>query len=85
MEALCKDLRIPSQACHAIFLTLDGCEAQDKRFIPVAWSRIARVLDRFSVSAEAPEVQLFARHYAKAIRRMSVVEPGEEEDYDGEV
>jgi hypothetical protein len=44
---------------HAIFLTLDGREADEKNFRPVGWSRVARVLDKFAEQAQPPVVKLF--------------------------
>jgi hypothetical protein len=65
-------LSIPQEARHAIFLTINGSKPMNVNFHPVAWYRIARVLDIFAQSCEAPEVELFTRHYAKAVRRLSV-------------
>jgi hypothetical protein len=55
---------------HAIFLTLDGRKADEEKFRPVGWSRIARVLDNFAEKAQPPVVKLFARHYAEALRKL---------------
>jgi hypothetical protein len=85
LQAKRKELRVPEEACHAIFLTLDGSEAKNKNFRSVGWNRIAKVLDQFATLAEPPEVKLFARHYAKAIRKLSVVECEEQEVEDAKV
>lgn len=69
-----KELDVPEAACHAFFLTLDGTRAKCERFRSVGWNRIAKTLDRFADQAEPTEVKLFARHYAKAVRMMSVAE-----------
>jgi hypothetical protein len=80
-----KDLGIPEDACHAIFLTLDGSKARNESFRSISWNRIARVLDNFALEAEPPEVRLFARHCAKAVRKMSVVQLEEPEVENGMV
>lgn len=80
-----RELGVPEDACHAIFLTLDGTKAENENFHSLRWSRIAIILDRFAESAEPLDVKLFARHYAKAIRKMSVMEREEIEADDAEV
>jgi hypothetical protein len=71
---------------HAVFLTLDGFKATDEHFRPVAWHRVADVLDRFASEAKAPEAQLFACHYAKIVRDLAIVHRAQtaKEDADGE-
>jgi hypothetical protein len=69
-----KELSVSASACHAIFLTLDGHKAVNSNYRSVGWFRIARILDRFSELAKPPEVKLFARHYAKAVRRLSAAQ-----------
>jgi hypothetical protein len=85
LQARRKQLGVPESHCHAIFLTLDGSLASNDHFRPVAWSRIARVLDKFADQAEPVEVKLFVRHYAKAIRGLSVAVHEEAEADDGDL
>jgi hypothetical protein len=85
LQARAEELVIPKKARHAIFMTLDGSAAEDeKHFISFSWSRMARVLDKFAEKAEALEVVLFARHYAKALRRLTAVYTMVEEIENGE-
>jgi hypothetical protein len=81
-----RDLGIAASNTHAVFLTLGGAEATNRYFHPVAWHRVADVLDRFAREAKAPEAQLFACHYAKAVRDLSIVHRAQtaKEDTDGE-
>jgi hypothetical protein len=82
-----KDLGVPKENSHAIFLTLDGTAPEDKRFRrfrPVRWGRIAHVFENFEKEAQPNEVKLFARHYAKAVRKLSAAEPIEKEPQYGE-
>ena len=69
-----QELGVPEKARHGVFLTLDGCEAKNTGFLAIAWNRVARVLDQFANQAEPNDVKLFARHYAKAVRRLCVVD-----------
>ncbi len=74
-------LRIACEARHAIFLTLDGSSpGAGEHFVSLTWSRIARLLEKFADRAESPEVALFARHYANALRRLSASQTIEEEN-----
>jgi HSP20 family molecular chaperone IbpA len=63
-------LHVPWECSAAIFLTLDGASSRNSDFHPVGWSRIAAVFNRFADEAKPPDVKLFARHYANAIRKM---------------
>jgi hypothetical protein len=74
LEVRRKELGVPHTECHAIFLTLDGCRARNQNFCCVSWRRIAKVLDRFAENSPPLDVKLFARHYAKAIRKLSAVQ-----------
>jgi len=85
LQARRNELGVPESACHAIFLTLDGGKAKNKSFHSVGWNRIAKVLDKFALETEPPEVKLFARHYAKAVRKLSIVEREEIEAEDANV
>src|SRR5262245_18376962 len=80
-----KALNVPARSCHAVFLTLDGCKAQNANFSCVAWWRIASVLDHFAETAKPVDVKLFARHLAKAIRKQCAEEHQESEHEDAEV
>jgi hypothetical protein len=76
-----KELAVPPESRHAIFLTLDGRAAGDEdHFVPITWSRVARVLEKFADQAEAADVVLFSRHYAKALRRLSASYTGEKDN-----
>ena len=81
----CKELTVPKESCHAIFLTLDGRKAENPNFRSIGWNRIAQIMDQFAAEAQPPEVSLFARHYAKAIRKLCIVEREEMEDEDASV
>jgi hypothetical protein len=60
---------------HALFLTPDGRRPQDEHFRAVTWVQVARVVEKFAAIAKAPNVQLFAAHYAKALRQFVAAEP----------
>jgi len=79
-----EELGIPAANRHAIFLTLDGSKPENDKFQPVAWDRIAQVLEEFAQRARAPEVSLFARHYAAAVRKLAVSEPKAKEIEDAQ-
>jgi hypothetical protein len=85
LQARRRELGVPEDRCHALFLTLDGRRAQNVNFRSVGWNRIARILNKFADQAEPPEVKLFARHYSKAIRKLSAMEREEMEGDDGDV
>jgi hypothetical protein len=78
-------LDVPESARHGIFLTLDGRKARNESFVPVGWNRVAMVLDKFAFEAKPSEVQLFARHYAKAVRKLSILEHDEVEVDDADI
>jgi hypothetical protein len=80
-----KELNVPNETCHAIYLTLDGSNAKNANFSCFAWRRIANVLDRFADGACPADVKLFARHCAKTIRKLSAAEHEEREDEDADV
>ncbi len=79
MLARATELDVPDSACHAIFLTLEGTEAENQYFRPVRWMQVAKVLDKFAERTEPRNVQLFARHYAHALRKLSGLEREREE------
>ena len=54
---------------HAMYLTPSGAKPINPNFAPVSWQRVVRVLEAFAGQAKPPEVRLFARHYADAVRR----------------
>ncbi len=85
LQQRAKALGVSRSACHAIYLTLDGSEARNENFRSVSWNRIALVLDIFAEKAQPEEVRLFARHYAKAVRKLAIVERKGEEVLDVEV
>jgi hypothetical protein len=67
------DLNIPKANVHAFFLSPDGRSPVENNFIPLSWSQIAAVFERFADAAKPPDVKLFCKHYARALRR-SIVE-----------
>ena len=77
LQARRNELGVPEEACYAIFLTLDASKAMNINFRSIGWNRIAKVAEKFADRSKPPEVKLFARHYAKAIRELSVVERDE--------
>jgi hypothetical protein len=85
LEVRRKALAVPENQCHALFLTLDGTNAQNDQFRPIRWGRIARILGKFADRAEPPEVKLFAGHYARAIRKLSSIERAEMEADDADI
>ncbi len=74
LEARRKELGVQPEACHGVFLTVDGMSPNSERFLPVRWSRVANVFERFAVEAKPPQVRLFADHYSKVVKELSVVE-----------
>jgi len=82
LQARAKELNIAEQNVRAFFLTPDGRKPMNENFHPVKWKRIALVLERFADEAKPPEVKLFARHYADALKRFVLVERPTEENED---
>lgn len=68
---------------HAFFVSLDGKRPVNPRFTPTAWSRIGRVLHRFALEAKAPDVKVFAAHYAAILESHSAVTPNLLDDRNG--
>lgn len=66
-----------------LFLTPSGKAPENPDFRPISWRQIARVVEEFAEKARPPEVKLFARHYARTLRRF-IVEESQEEDPDRE-
>ena len=56
LQRRAKELAIPEEHIHAVFLTLDGSEPKKREFRPVAWNRIARVLEKFGRQAQPSDV-----------------------------
>jgi hypothetical protein len=84
LQERAKALNISS--VYAIFLTPDGRKGENPNFHPVKWNRIARVLEKFADEAKPPEVRLFARHYAEALKRFVIVPgPTEETEYEKDI
>jgi hypothetical protein len=81
LQQKAKELSV-SDVC-ALFLTPNGTEAENPNFRSITWRQIIRVLERFAREAKPPEVRLFAKHYADALRRFVVIEsPTPENDYE---
>lgn len=68
-----KELSIPGNHVHGVFLTPDGRIPGDKNFTPISWSRVARVFERFGAMAKPPVLRVFCGHYATALR-MSILQ-----------
>jgi hypothetical protein len=64
-----------------LFLTPSGKPPENPDFRPISWRQIARVVEEFAAKARPPEVKLFAKHYARTLRRF-IVEESQEEDPD---
>jgi hypothetical protein len=62
-------LGVPADARHALFLTPRGTAPCNKEFKCISWAAVARVLDQFAEFAKPADVKLFARHYARGLRR----------------
>jgi hypothetical protein len=75
LQERARQLHVPRKNRHALFLTLDASQPESKAFRPIGWSRVAKVLDRFSEQARPRDVKLFASHYAAAVRKLAVSEP----------
>ncbi|HEV3143299.1 MAG TPA: PD-(D/E)XK nuclease family protein [Gemmataceae bacterium] len=74
------ELNVIQSHIHGLFLTPKGTKAANANFRPIAWGRIAHVLEEFAHQAKPPDVKLFSAHYARALRRFIVVEGTSEED-----
>jgi len=86
LQAKAKELNIANANVHAFFLTTDGRAPTNKNFQPVKWERIACILEKFAQHAQPEEVKLFARHYAKALKRFAMVQkPTEKIEYDKDI
>lgn len=69
---------------HALFLTPTGVPAANANFRPISWRNVADVLERFAEAARPRDVQLFAAHYARALRRFVVGQEIKEDEGYGE-
>lgn len=65
---------------HAFFVSINGMPPANDNFRPISWYRIAKVLDAFATLAKAPDVKLFAAHYARSLRRMGRQTPDIDEN-----
>lgn len=74
LEARRIELGVQPEACHGIFLTVDGGSPKNASFLPVRWSRVANIFERFAVEAKPLQVRLFADHYSKVVKELSVAE-----------
>jgi hypothetical protein len=64
-----------------LFLTPSGKPPENSVFRRISWRQIAKVVAEFAEKARPPEVKLFAKHYARTLRRF-IVEESQEEDPD---
>jgi hypothetical protein len=79
-----KYLNVPNDKRHALFLTPEGDRPTNPHFHPITWAQVAGVFDRFSDEAKPPDVKMFCRHYARAVRRSILEIEDHEEVSDGE-
>lgn len=75
------ELDVPSENIHPLYLTPHGMQATNANFRAIAWRRVVRVLEKFADEAKPADVQLFARHYAKALKRFVVFQDINEDDH----
>jgi hypothetical protein len=71
LQRRARHLRVKPEYVHAFFVTLLEDKPPSDHFTPIIWDRFADVLDEFAEQAKPPQVSLFARHYAKALRWMT--------------
>jgi hypothetical protein len=74
------ELNVSAPHIHALFLTPHGTKPANAHFRAIRWGRIVRVLESFAEQAKPPDVKLFARHYAQALRRFIVIRDTSEDD-----
>jgi len=84
LQRRAKYLAVKPEHIHAFFVTLSGKKPSCDHFVPLPWHSIADVLDEFAKLAKAPEVSLFANHYARALRRMTQQITWDEDDKETE-
>jgi hypothetical protein len=78
------DLAVADRYVHALYLAPHGAEPRNRNFKAIPWGRVVRVLEAFADRAKPPDVKLFARHYARGLRRFIVTqEMGEEDNAEG--
>lgn len=82
LQERARDLGVKLSRAHGFFITLSGDPPTSKHFEELGWNRIASILDAFAEQAKAPEVSMFASHYARALRRMTIEQPETYEDED---
>jgi hypothetical protein len=76
-------LNVSPDHVHCIYLTPDGRNAGHRNFKPLSWHKIETVLEAFADEALPADVQLFARHYARALRASGISQNQEkEQNYD---
>jgi len=76
------NLDLSDAPLHALFLTPDGTNPSNANFRPVSWGRVARVFETFADQAKPHDVRLFARHYARTLRRFIASDDRSEAEYD---
>ena len=79
MRSRAEALGVASGRYIGLFLTPDRAAPRNKDFIAISWVQIAQVVEKFADKALAPEVKLFASHYAKALHRFILKDSQEEE------
>lgn len=65
-------LDVPGSVVIGYYLTPDGATPRAPGFRPLRWTQVARVFDQFAEHAQPPEVRLFARHFARGLRRFVI-------------
>jgi hypothetical protein len=82
LQRRARHLAVKPDHIHGFFITLHGDRPSSDHFEPLPWHRIADIVDRFATKARAREVSLFAGHYARALRQMTVqqIDTYEEEE-----
>ena len=76
------NLDLSDTPVHALFLTPDGTKPSNANFRPISWGRVARVFEKFADQAKPQDVRLFARHYARILRRFIASDDRSEGEYD---
>ena len=81
MKSRATALEVPAGHVVGLFLTPDGQRPENPDFRPISWRQVAEVVERFAMEARPPDVQLFARHYARTLRRF-IIQESQVEDAD---
>jgi len=80
-DGVCKraaELGVEYGGIIALYLTPCGHKPRHDKFRSVTWQQVATVFNRFADEAQAGDVSLFARHYARTLERF-IIEINNEE------